>query len=291
MTEIYLIRHTQAEGNMYRMMQGHWDGKITPHGCKELEKLSERFADIHIDALYSSDLSRAYKTAAAVAESVEQEIITDPRLREISMGPLDGEFFGNMAWENPELSYVFMHDSEQWHFDGAETFPEVGERLYSAVTDIASRHEGQTIAIVSHGISIRCLLSKVNNAPFSDIEKCPICKNTAVSKLIYENGNLTCEYLNDYSHLGELGEYHWWSTADLRDEERKEGGTTVFDLFDREAPAGRIKIDERAGKLLSLEMYGSYSNKPCEIQARARAIKRFRRLGFDTTELENENYE
>ena len=29
MTEIYLIRHTQAEGNRYRIMQGHWDGDVT----------------------------------------------------------------------------------------------------------------------------------------------------------------------------------------------------------------------------------------------------------------------
>lgn len=289
MVEIYLIRHTQAEGNMYRMMQGHWDGKITPHGRLELERLSERFETVHLDAVYSSDLSRAYETAEAVAFG--RSIITDRRLREISMGPLDGQFFGNMAWDNPELSYRFMHDSGQWRFDGAETFEEVGERVCSAVEDIASRHEGQTIAVVSHGVSIRCLLSKVNSAPFSDIEKCPICKNTAVSKLKYENGKLECEYLNDYSHLGELGDYHWWSIADLRDEERTEGAVTVFDLFDRETPAGRVEIDEKAGKLLKLEMYGGYNNKPCEIQARARAIKRFRSLGLDTTGLENENYE
>ena len=37
MTQIYLIRHTQAEGNRYRMMQGHWDGDVTPLGVKEIE--------------------------------------------------------------------------------------------------------------------------------------------------------------------------------------------------------------------------------------------------------------
>ena len=32
MTEIYLIRHVQTEGNLYRVMQGHYDGAVTPLG-------------------------------------------------------------------------------------------------------------------------------------------------------------------------------------------------------------------------------------------------------------------
>ena len=48
MTQIYLIRHTQAEGNRYRMMQGHWDGDVTPLGVKEIEALSVRFRDIPV---------------------------------------------------------------------------------------------------------------------------------------------------------------------------------------------------------------------------------------------------
>ena len=44
MTEIYLIRHTQAEGNRYRMMQGFWDGGVTDLGKKQIEALEERLA-------------------------------------------------------------------------------------------------------------------------------------------------------------------------------------------------------------------------------------------------------
>ena len=45
MTEIYLIRHTQAEGNRYRMMQGFWDGEVTALGRRQAEALGRRFAD------------------------------------------------------------------------------------------------------------------------------------------------------------------------------------------------------------------------------------------------------
>jgi probable phosphoglycerate mutase len=59
MTKIYLIRHAEAEGNLYRRAQGHWDGKITDLGRKQIEALADRFKDVRIDAVYSSDLSRA----------------------------------------------------------------------------------------------------------------------------------------------------------------------------------------------------------------------------------------
>ena len=63
MTKIYLIRHAEAEGNLYRRIQGHWDGSITPLGLQQIDALAQRFRREHIDALYCSDLSRARATA------------------------------------------------------------------------------------------------------------------------------------------------------------------------------------------------------------------------------------
>ena len=66
MTKIYLIRHAEAEGNLYRRIQGHWDGSITPLGLQQIDALAQRFRREHIDALYCSDLSRARATAEAI---------------------------------------------------------------------------------------------------------------------------------------------------------------------------------------------------------------------------------
>lgn len=218
MTSIYIVRHTQAEGNLYRMMQGHWDGKVTADGLKQIDALAERFRDIHLDAVYSSDLSRAVATAEGVARYSGLPVIKDPQLREINMGPWETEFFGNVLYREPETARLFMFDSENWYSEGAETFNEVKERAYAELEKIAQRHDGQTIAVVSHGVTIRCLLSKIRNAPLSDIKNCPICKNTSVAKFTYDNGIFNCEYFNDVSHLGPEHEYHWWQTEEIRDE-------------------------------------------------------------------------
>lgn len=216
MTEIYLIRHTQAEGNIYRVMQGHWDGDVTPFGVLQLHALAERFRTIRLDAVYSSDLYRAYVTAKAVTEDHGPEIVCDKRLRELDMGSWEGRFFGNKLYETPDIVEKFLTDPWEWKVDGAETLEAVAVRAVEAVNEYAEKHDGQKIAVVSHGVTIRCLLTKLLGLPTSGDGIAPIMKNTAVSKLIYDNGSYTVEFLNDVSHLGDLPVSDWVQRDGLR---------------------------------------------------------------------------
>lgn len=218
MTEIYLIRHTQAEGNLYRVMQGHWDGGVTALGWRQIDLLAERFKNIHIDALYSSDLYRARMTATAISRWHDLPIRTEPLLREINVGPWETRFFADVAYEQPEKMQGFIADQEHWQLDGAETYSQVRDRAYPALVRIAAENDGKTVAVVSHGVTIRCLLSRVTGYSLDDTEHIPLCANTAVNKLRYENGRFTVEYINDYSHLACLGISPWGKTPELRAE-------------------------------------------------------------------------
>ena len=218
MTKIYLIRHTQAEGNLYRMMQGHWDGDVTELGLAQVEALAKRFDGIQVDAVYSSDLYRAKLTASAITRSRALPLHTDVRLREINMGPWETQFFGNVYFSQPQETEYFVHDPQRWKIDGAETFEQVGERAFTALTEISQRHPEQSVAVVSHGVTIRCLLSKITGIPLTDTQTIPICKNTAISTVIYDIGSFTVEKINDYDHTLPLAQPSWGNTADLRDE-------------------------------------------------------------------------
>ena len=59
MTTVYLIRHAEAEGNLYRIAHGQYDGLITDRGYQQLRVLKKRFDGVPIDAVYSSDLFRS----------------------------------------------------------------------------------------------------------------------------------------------------------------------------------------------------------------------------------------
>ena len=217
MTKVYLIRHAEAEGNYYRRIQGHWDGGITAKGHKQIAALAERMKEVHLDALYSSDLTRTMLTAGAITKYHDLPLITDPRLREVHMGIWEGVGWGDASYYDAEQYSYFSSNPDLWQVDGSESWHDLQERLYSAIADIASRHEGQTIAIVSHGTAIRALMCKILNVPGRDIHSVKHGDNTAVSELTVENGVLSLNVICDNSHLPDDLTNHarqtWWKTG------------------------------------------------------------------------------
>ena len=187
------------------MMQGHWDGGVTPVGLRQLDALAERFRGVPLDAAYSSDLHRAKLTAAAAVRYSPLPIHTDRRLREINLGPWEAEFFANASYAEPEPFRLFVQEPERFYKEGAETFRQVGDRAFPALVEIARTNPGRSVVVVSHGVTIRCLLSRALGIPLDDTQRLPIARNTGVSLLHYEEGRFTEEYLNDFSHLSEPG--------------------------------------------------------------------------------------
>ena len=201
MTEINVIRHVEAEGNLYRMMQGKWDGGVTALGSMQRDALSLRFKDIKIDALYSSPLYRARFTATAITRFHELEIVVDERLSEIDSGPWEARPFGNLWMEDGQQFHNFLRSPEDFNVPGAESFFQVQKRTVEAINEIARRHEGETVAITCHGAAIRCMLTGILGLRINDVDTVPIFNNTGVARLFYENGKFTAQYINDYSHL------------------------------------------------------------------------------------------
>ena len=217
MTEIYLIRHAQAEGNTYRMMQGHWDGKLTPTGHLQVEALAERFRDISVDALYSSDLIRTVETAGAITKYHDLPIRTDPALREINMGPWELQFYGNLQHYQPEAARFFWNDPEKWYIEGAETYADVTARAVPALRRIAEANDGKTVAVVSHGVACRCILAALTHRPLVGENALPIFGNTAVSRLLYSGGEFTVDYFGDCSHTAHIPLPKWENVPYLWD--------------------------------------------------------------------------
>ena len=213
MTTIYLIRHAEAEGNLFRRAQGHWNGKITPRGKKQIDALAGRFRDIQIDAVYSSDLDRAKETAGALLRGRELTLHATRELREIHMGVWEGDSWGNLSYKWPEQMYLFNNDPEKWCVPGCESFTLCQRRMTAAIGRIAAENDGKTVAIVAHGMCIKIFLMGVLGVRSDDPEALMHGDNTSVSLLRFSDGRFTVEYYNDNSHLGELSTFakqKWW---------------------------------------------------------------------------------
>ena len=214
MTRVYLIRHAEAEGNIYRRAQGWYDGAVSAKGLRQIAALAERFRDEPIDALYSSDLSRTVATAGAITKYHDLPIRTEPRLREINLGAWEDQPFGDLKHRDPEMLAFFNDDPDRWRVPGAETFPALTKRIRGIVTELAAKHNGQTIACVSHGMAIRSLTADILGVASKDIPLVPHGDNTAVTLIEAEGEALRLVYASDNKHLPpELSTFarqSWW---------------------------------------------------------------------------------
>ena len=214
MTKIYLIRHAEAEGNLYRRMHGHYNSLITDNGYRQIQALAERFQDIHIDAVYSSDLFRTMTTARAICDTKNLPLTTRPDLREIHMGDWEDRTFAAIAMVEPEMMGYFSQSSPLYRAPNGESFQDVRDRGSAAILDIAAQHEDQTVAIFAHGTLIRNSLAVFQDIGPEGMHKMKHSDNTAVAYLEVEDGKATVIYADDNSHLSEeistLAQQHWW---------------------------------------------------------------------------------
>lgn len=201
MTRIYLIRHAQSEGNLYRRILGWYDGHVTALGREQIAALKERFLEIPLDAVYSSDLSRARETAQAVTLPKSLKERTDPAFREIHLGELTNIPYGDLIFHHPDLYDAFFSYSPQWAPRGGETFRQAADRIASAFFRVASQHSGQTIAIFSHAMVIHCLQAALRGKHPSEAAGLPLGENTAVSCYELQEGKFRILFENDASHL------------------------------------------------------------------------------------------
>lgn len=201
MTKLYLIRHAEAEGNLYRIAQGQYNSILTDRGWRQVRALEQRFRKIPVDAVYSSDLYRTCATASALFQPKGLPLHRHPGLREIGVGDWEQRTWGEIARLYPEQMENFSHRLHLWRAEGAETPRQVLERVLAAVREIAAANDGKTVAVFSHGCAIRLALAELQGVPLERLDETPVGDNTAVSLLEAEDGVLRVAFRDDNSHL------------------------------------------------------------------------------------------
>lgn len=109
---LYLVRHCESLGNHENIFQGQLDLDISATGEKQLALLALRFRNIPIDAVYSSPLKRAYKTAEAVDLYHSLPIIKLPELMEVDVGALSGMKLDKAFADYPVGTKILIADDE-----------------------------------------------------------------------------------------------------------------------------------------------------------------------------------
>ena len=216
MTTIYLVRHAEAEGNLYRRVHGWYNSKITEKGYRQIAALEKRFEPIHVDAVYSSDLFRTMTTATAVYRPKGLELHTDPGLREVGMGAWEDLTWGEVARTNPEELQRFIEGNLEWGsvVPGCESFQTVQDRVRGTICKIAANHPEQTVAIFCHGMAIRTVLNRCYGRPLEQMNRIRHSDNTGVACFTMDGDKVNMVFESDASHLDEslstFAGQRWW---------------------------------------------------------------------------------
>ena len=202
MTEIYLVRHCEAMGNVKRVFQGSTDLDISELGEKQLTYLQKYFEDIHLDKVYSSPLIRTKKTAKAIIGNKNLETVLCDGLIELHGGIIEGkpirETFGKM----PELLDAWENHPEDFAPENGEKMRDAYERIWNTVLTIAKENKGKTVACATHGGVIRCLNCRIIENDITKLKTIPISDNTGVTLIRFDDElNATPVLTNEISHL------------------------------------------------------------------------------------------
>ena len=321
MTKIFLIRHAEAEGNIYRRAHGHFNGLITEKGYKQMDLLAKRFNDEQIHAVYSSDLARAANTAEALSKPRDLEISLSEMLREVDIGIWEDKAWGDIEYLYRDMSNKFTYDPEGWSTDGSESYDNVKARMSYFITETAKKHDGETIAVFSHGFAIRALLCMLEGIVSKETDKMPYCDNTAVTLLHFDNGELKVINHSCNAHLSKehstLEQQTWWRaekkhrisenlrfmqlnevcSADLlRIFQAKAGERASVDMqyagFLADEPIGIVGIDTKRdarqgiGWISYIHVVPKHRNKTFATQLLGLAISDFRKQERDRIRME-----
>ena len=200
LTRIVAIRHGETSWNVDARIQGQLDVGLNETGRWQALRLAQALADERFDAVYSSDLGRAWQTAQAVAEAAGVVLRSDQRLRERGFGVFEGLTFA-------EIEQRFAPQAQRWRSreasfgpEGGETLAGFVERAVDAVAAIAARHRGQHIAVVTHGGVLDALYRAASRIPI-DAPRTWQIGNARINRLLHGEQGFMLVGWNDHLHL------------------------------------------------------------------------------------------
>jgi broad specificity phosphatase PhoE len=206
-TTIILVRHGQTEWNRVERFRGQADVLLNATGLAQAEATGQRIAAAWTSAaIYSSPLSRAVKTAEAIAAACNQQkhtslaVQTHAGLSDISFGEWQGLTPEEVRRRWPGMADAWFEVPHTVHIPGGESLDRLRQRAMDAVHQLAHQHTGQTIVLVGHTVVNRVILLGVlglGNERFWHLMQ----DTCAINVIEAQGGDFTLASMNDTCHL------------------------------------------------------------------------------------------
>jgi alpha-ribazole phosphatase len=162
---LYLIRHGEIELAAMGKLIGQTDVRLSERGVEQARRLAEKLSSVRLDAVYSSDLRRAFRTAEIIAEHNQAIAQPSAAWREIDMGAWEGRTLSSLNDEAPEQVALLFDDPASFEYPDGESFADFTMRIKMALDQLALTHSHGEIALVAHGGVCRAIIGGVLGMP------------------------------------------------------------------------------------------------------------------------------
>lgn len=195
MKELWWIRHGETDWNLAGRIQGSSDVELNETGVAQARALARRLDDVAFDGVYASDLARAHRTASLASSGAE--VRSDPRLRELSYGMLEGTRWADLTEEQTAAARHWREDPLRRRLPGGgESYEDLATRVAAFVGDLPA--EGR-FAAFAHGGTIRSALYAILGHPNGSAWRLAI-DNCGVTRLRFDDRGVTILALNEGVH-------------------------------------------------------------------------------------------
>lgn len=200
-THFILIRHGETFWNAEGRLQGQADSPLTPRGLAQASAVARRLQHESFTALYASHLQRVLDTAAPIGAISGHPITIDERLQERAYGIFEGLTYAEASVHHAAVFQEYQTNlSPDFAIPQAESTSQLLVRGQRVFAELAERHQGERIVIISHGSFLRVMLSHMLGIPL-DIKQRFRLANGSLSEATWRNGEWQVLTLGEVYHL------------------------------------------------------------------------------------------
>ncbi len=199
-TTTILLRHGQTEFSTERRFAGRGDIALTDNGRMQAAATAARLAARRIDAIVTSPLQRARRTAEAVAAATGAPLAVDDGLVEADFGKWEGLTFGAAAqrWPGEMSAWLASADVAP---PGGESLADAARRVLAALDRLLAAHQRETLLLVSHVTPIKTLACRALLAPPAALFRIHLDVASLTEIDWFADGPALLRSLNDTAHL------------------------------------------------------------------------------------------
>lgn len=167
-TRFCFVRHGETEWNAERRLQGHIDIALNAAGLRQAAAAGQWLQKWAVNALYSSDLKRAWATAEAIAQALGLAAQASSELRERNCGIFEGLTYDEARTRHADAYERFDGRDPDYRLETGESLQQMHARISGKILTLEALHRGQTLVVVVHGGVLDIINRFVRGKPLAE---------------------------------------------------------------------------------------------------------------------------